>query len=123
MEENCPYCGAEVEINHDDGYGYDEDKTYEQECPHCEKIFCYNTCISFSYDLFEAPCKNGDPHKLKEIHGHPKEFFEYVRRCEYCGEEVILDEEKHKKSCKKYYDDELQKLLKEKQNENSKRNI
>ena len=20
----CPYCGAEQEINHDDGYGYDE---------------------------------------------------------------------------------------------------
>jgi len=21
----CPYCGAEQEINHDDGQGYDED--------------------------------------------------------------------------------------------------
>ena len=23
----CPYCGAEIEINHDDGYGYEEDET------------------------------------------------------------------------------------------------
>jgi hypothetical protein len=28
----CPYCGTEQEINHDDGYGYDEGKYYEQEC-------------------------------------------------------------------------------------------
>jgi len=26
----CPYCGADVEINHDDGYGYTEDCLHEQ---------------------------------------------------------------------------------------------
>ena len=28
----CPYCYADQEINHDDGYGFDEDQLYEQEC-------------------------------------------------------------------------------------------
>jgi len=29
---NCPYCGAEQEICHDDGYGYEEDVLHQQEC-------------------------------------------------------------------------------------------
>ena len=29
---DCPYCKAEQDINHDDGYGYEEDGMYEQEC-------------------------------------------------------------------------------------------
>jgi len=28
----CPYCRDEQEINHDDGYGYEEDKEHEQDC-------------------------------------------------------------------------------------------
>ena len=28
----CPYCGADVEINHDDGYGLEEDLIFKQEC-------------------------------------------------------------------------------------------
>lgn len=104
MKENCPYCNADIEINHDDGYGYQEDEIYEQGCPDCGKTFCYTTYISYSHDLFEAPCKNGEPHKLEKIHGYPKEFFEYKRRCEYCNEEIIIDEEKHKESCKQYFD-------------------
>jgi hypothetical protein len=47
----CPYCGHPQNINHDDGYGYDESKTYEQECPECEKAFAYTTWIHFSYDV------------------------------------------------------------------------
>ena len=35
----CPYCGAELEINHDDGYGYEEDGIYEQECRESEKAY------------------------------------------------------------------------------------
>jgi ssDNA-binding Zn-finger/Zn-ribbon topoisomerase 1 len=33
---NCPYCDAELEINHDDGNGCHEDRIYTQECPECE---------------------------------------------------------------------------------------
>ena len=104
MNENCPYCNADIEIDHDDGYGYNEDEINEQDCPECGKTFCYTTYISYSYNLFEAPCKNGEPHNYKEIHGYPKEFYEYKRRCEVCGEETTIDEEKHKESCKKYFE-------------------
>jgi len=83
MNETCPYCNASVGINHDDGYGYSEGEIYEQECSKCGKTFCYTTQISYNHELFEAPCKNGEPHKLTEIHGYPKEFFEYKKRCEY----------------------------------------
>jgi len=47
----CPYCGIGQDINHDDGYGYEESKTFEQECIHCEKVFEFTTYINFSYDV------------------------------------------------------------------------
>jgi uncharacterized Zn-finger protein len=101
----CPYCEAWQEINHDDGYGYQEDEIYEQECNECGKVFTYTTFVTFHYSAEQAPCKNGGGHKLNEICGHPKEFFEYKRRCEYCGEEFIIDQLKHKESCEKYFEE------------------
>ena len=99
----CPYCEKWQEINHDDGYGYAEDQTYEQECSDCGQIFTYTTSISFSYEAYKAPCKNGGEHKLEKIHGYPEEFFEYKRRCKYCSEEVVIDAEKHQENRKKYF--------------------
>jgi ribosomal protein S27AE len=48
-DAECPYCGAGVEICHDDNYGYEELKQHEQECPKCGKVFGYWTSISFDY--------------------------------------------------------------------------
>ena len=48
-DTECPYCGEDVEINHDDGYGYSEDETHQQECGACGKTFTYTTMIHFSY--------------------------------------------------------------------------
>ena len=48
----CPYCGTEQEINHDDGYGYDEDREYEQNCVDCRRPFKFTTAISYSYEVF-----------------------------------------------------------------------
>ena len=45
----CPYCGNDVEICHDDGYGYAEEETHQQGCPHCEKTFAFTTMIHFTY--------------------------------------------------------------------------
>lgn len=45
----CPYCEHEQEINHDDGYGYEDGEDYEQECVSCEKTFDFTTCVSFDY--------------------------------------------------------------------------
>lgn len=53
----CPYCGEEQEINHDDGYGYDEALTYEQDCTSCDKAFNFNTSIMYSYTV---ECQEGD---------------------------------------------------------------
>ena len=96
----CPYCGAEQDICHDDGYGYEEGKTYEQECVSCEKIFAYTTEVSFYYSVTKAPCKNGGEHKLVDLAIHPSELGVGRKRCEYCDEIVVVDEEAHKKAVK-----------------------
>lgn len=53
----CPYCGTEQEINHDDGYGYDEGCDHEQHCIECEEEFIFTTSISYSYTV---ECREGD---------------------------------------------------------------
>jgi len=83
----CPYCGARLEINHDDGYGYEEDQLHEQECMECEKIFSYTTCIHFSHNVRTADCLNGGEHNWKEMRGVPEEWFKGRERCQQCGEE------------------------------------
>lgn len=50
----CPYCGEGQEINHDDGYGYEEDRRHEQQCGSCEKHFVFTTSISFYYEAEKA---------------------------------------------------------------------
>lgn len=82
---NCPYCNAEIEINHDDGYGYDEDDIYEQQCGKCEKYFAYRTTISISHETFKADCLNGAKHKYQPTVTFPKQLTKM--RCEVCGEE------------------------------------
>jgi hypothetical protein len=97
----CPYCGKGVEINHDDGYGYDESKTHNQECSHCDKTFAYSTLISFDYDAWKADCLNGGEHKWKKTLTHPPCFARHI--CEDCGEErPHTDEEK--KAIEEYFD-------------------
>jgi len=82
----CPYCGEEQEINHDDGYGYEEDELYQQEC-NCGKTFVYTTAIIFNYDVYKAPCLNGGSHKMRKTRRVPWVIVGEERyRCEYCGE-------------------------------------
>jgi len=84
--KKCPYCNKEVEICHDDGEGYDESETYNQECPYCGKIFVYTTTILVVYDLEKAPCLNGEaPHSFKRTRTIPKKFSKM--QCTVCGEE------------------------------------
>jgi len=84
----CPYCGADVEINHDDGYGYEEDGNYEQECPACEKVFAYTTLIAVHHRAWKADCLNGAPHQYKKTATYPPEFARM--RCVDCGCETAL---------------------------------
>lgn len=80
----CPYCGEDQEINHDDGYGYEEGETYEQDCHSCGNTFAYTTSISFSYDTTKAPCMNGEDHKWRPTATAPK--WHTKMACEYCDE-------------------------------------
>lgn len=80
----CPYCGEWQEINHDDGYGYQEDETYHQECSDCEKTFTFTTNISFSYEADKAACLNGGEHKYKSSFTYPREYTKmYCTMCDH----------------------------------------
>lgn len=84
MKPNCPYCNAEIEINHDDGYGHSEDELHSQECGSCGKTFTYTTAIIFHYHTYEAPCLNGQPHDFKPNTTYPKAYTKM--ECGSCGE-------------------------------------
>jgi len=89
----CPYCNAKQNIDHDDGYGYEEDKIYEQECIECEKVFAFSTSVIYSYDAWKADCLNGGEHKLEKIIGYPEELFVNKYRCKVCGIEIEKEDE------------------------------
>lgn len=90
----CPYCWAMQDIYHDDGYWYQEDETYEQQCSECEKNFAYTTSIIYCYNAEKADCLNGWEHDLKVNRSWPKEFSKMAcRDCSYtrrCTDEEIV---------------------------------
>lgn len=90
MYAECPYCGKEVGIIHDDGYGYEEDQIYNQECS-CGKTFAFKTIIIFDYDTFKADCLNGGEHNYEKTRTYPPEFARL--RCKDCGHEKPLPKE------------------------------
>ena len=61
----CPYCGVEQEICHDDNYGYDEGELHQQICPECERTFAYETSTIVSHEAFAAPCIDGEEEHKK----------------------------------------------------------
>ena len=98
----CPYCEKELEINHNDGFGYEEDEFHKMQCKFCVKSFVFQTSISFDYEPYKADCLNGSDHKLKQIVGAPAAYFVGRYRCEDCGEEIIKDPEANKKAMEDY---------------------
>lgn len=84
----CPYCGEGVEICHDDGAGYDEGVSHQQECQHCEKVFVFTTAIHFTYSPSKADCLNGAPHEYERTNTFPREAARL--RCVHCDDEKPL---------------------------------
>lgn len=80
----CPYCGAEQEICHDDNYGLEEGVLYHQECSECEKMFVYDTHIIILHEAYSAPCLNDGNHRWEETHTLPRCFRKL--ECSVCGE-------------------------------------
>jgi len=96
MEEvKCPYCGFEQEIDHQDGYGFEEDETYSQECCYCGMTFAYKTIINFDYEVKKCDCLNRGEHKWVLQTTYPKCFSKM--QCSECGEERNLTDEELKK--------------------------
>lgn len=60
----CPYCAWPQDIDHDGGYGYQENETFEQECSSCGKTFVYRTTMWFEYKVKTAACLYGVKHDL-----------------------------------------------------------
>lgn len=87
----CPYCGADIEIDHDDGYGYEEDEIHHQQCAECFKTFVYTTTVIFYYSAEQAECLNGGEHQYEKTRTHPINFSRW--RCKICGDEKLLTPE------------------------------
>ena len=81
----CPYCGADQEVCHDDGQGYAEDRRHEHTCSECDKSFVFTTAISFDYRPRKADCLNGEPHDLKMSTTWPKKYSRM--QCTHCDYE------------------------------------
>jgi hypothetical protein len=95
MDTNCPYCDAVVEINHDDGYGHQENSKHIQECCECGKTFTFTTSIIFHYEVEKADCLNGGEHDYQRTKTFPIEFSKM--QCTMCDarREMTQDERKH----------------------------
>ena len=91
MSVECPYCGEDQEICHDDGYGYDEEGKYEQECSDCEKTFSFDTWIQFHHEAYKAPCLNGGLHTLEvSRRWRPWNKWRDKVACRHCDHEADL---------------------------------
>lgn len=84
----CPYCGEENEVCHDDGEGCEEDKLHHMECANCQKSFVFTTQISFDYEPRKADCLNDGKHDYKETHTYPRRCTKL--ECRLCGERKNL---------------------------------
>jgi hypothetical protein len=78
----CPYCKAGLEINHDDGYGYEEGVKHDQQCGKCGKLFIFETSISFNYEVSKADCLNDGEHDYTPTETYPKEYTQMI--CKIC---------------------------------------
>lgn len=105
---NCPYCAAPQDIDHDDGYGYEEGKLHQQECGECEKTFVFITSISYSYYPEKAECLNDGKHDYKITQTYPKCCSKM--RCSMCDNERELTENERIKHNIGTWDDYLREL-------------
>lgn len=80
----CPYCEQELDVCHDDGFGYTEGDKHEMQCYHCNKYFVFETTISFHYEPSKADCLNDKEHNLVKI---KDQFYPERAKCKDCDYE------------------------------------
>lgn len=103
MDIECPYCDILQDINHEDGYGYQEDELCQQTCISCDKTFGYTTGILYVYTPHLMPCANGGEHELRDMRGIPSEDFHGMKRCIHCNEPFDTEPEERKKKMDEYH--------------------
>ena len=82
----CPYCDHDEDACYDDGYGLQEDQTFERECDNCGKTFVYTTQIWYTHTERRAPCLNGEEHDwIPVVHTPP--HWPNWKRCRWCDKE------------------------------------
>lgn len=84
MDLQCPYCEKELNVCHDDGFGYQEGVKHQMQCDGCNKYFVFETTISLYYEPEKADCLNDEKHDWKPSKTHPKEYTQM--ECSMCGE-------------------------------------
>ena len=107
----CPYCNEELEVCHDDGFGYKEGVKHKMDCQCCGKSFVFETSISFYYEPEKADCLNGGKHDYQLTYTYPREFSKM--RCSICDDERELTESErieYNIGTKKSYFDSLEKI-------------
>lgn len=79
----CPYCELEQEINHDDGYGYDEGEMHSQECERCQREFNFTTQIMYNYSAYclDGDCDYDEPSEMTLSNGSKYNFYQ-CKNCE-----------------------------------------
>lgn len=88
---NCPYCDTELDVCHDDGFGYQEGTKHQMQCYLCDKTFVFETSISFYYEPEQADCLNGGAHDFQPTKTHPKCYSKM--ECTMCDEQRELTPE------------------------------
>ena len=81
----CPYCGDQQEVNHDDGHGYAEGVKHHHYCTYCGKAFVFETFIHMAYEPARADCLNDGQHVWTPTQTWPKHRTRMV--CSHCDEE------------------------------------
>lgn len=80
----CPYCGAEREVDFDSIVGSDPHRKHVMACGDCGKDFAFTAEVSVTYTSYKTDCLNGGDHRWRFESGYP--FHNSVMRCETCDE-------------------------------------
>ena len=78
----CPYCHHEYDYCNDEGF--EQDSSWEETCPRCNKIFILRGWYVENYCESKADCLNGlADHDYQRTNTIPKKYS--VIKCTICG--------------------------------------
>jgi len=88
----CPYCGVGQFINHDDEYGMEETKTYDQECVACREVFNFKVAIILEHTAWKKEeSKLSRSEQVYNVYRHFKNIHSNRNNCLYPDKEAIYE--------------------------------